>query len=255
MREIPEAAAPAQPLFYRDPQPLSAAAHAGWRVGAGDMGFAADAGHVPIVATEFAAAARDYPIVFAAGSGAPMAVLGLGRSNLFVAQARWEEGRYVPAYVRRYPFGFIAADAPGRFALAIDAAAEQVAQAGDTGTALFEQGAPSELTRRALAFCDAFNGEAMATRAFVDGLRDADLLIERRADAALGDGRRFDLHGFRIVDPEKFAALPDAHVADWHRKGWLGLVHHHLTSLDRFEGLLARQLKRPAGAGEREYAS
>lgn len=60
-------------------------------------------------AGEFVAAARDYPIAFAAGdAGAytPVAILGLAdRQNLFVDErGEWEPGSYVPAFVRRYPF-------------------------------------------------------------------------------------------------------------------------------------------------------
>jgi len=35
-----------------------------------------------------------------------------------------------------------------------------------------------------------------------------------------------------------FAQLPDALVADWHRKGWLALIYAHLGSLVRFRALL-----------------
>lgn len=40
---------------------------------------------------------------------------------------------------------------------------------------------------------------------------------------------------------EKFAALPDATVVQWHRSGWLALVHQHLMSLGRLNDLTRRQ--------------
>jgi len=63
----------------------------------------------PISHTEFQFAAREYPIVFTSGdegkSFAPVAVLGIAAGeNLFVANAAWARGVYVPAYARRYPF-------------------------------------------------------------------------------------------------------------------------------------------------------
>jgi hypothetical protein len=91
------------PLFYKSVQPLHGAAHASWRLKDGDAGFAADTPFVPIVASELAAAARDYPVVFAADSAQPLAILGLERRNLFVEDGRWSAAAYVPAYVRRYP--------------------------------------------------------------------------------------------------------------------------------------------------------
>lgn len=229
------------PPFYRDPRALSREAHAAWRLVEGDAGFAADAPYVPIVAAEFARAGQSYPVVFAMPEAVPVAVLGLEQRNLFVRDGQWASGTYVPAYVRRYPFGFIATEEPGGFVLAIDAGSDRVAEGGDAGLALFDAGEPAERTRQALAFCDAYQAESEATRAFTDALKAQDLLIERRADATLPDGRTFGLQGFQIVDAVKFAALDDAAVLDWHKRGWLALVHFHLASLERFQALIARQ--------------
>ena len=234
--------ASALPLFYRDPQPLSAAQHGAWRLKDGDAAFAADTPFVPVVVSEIAAAARSYPIVFSAGEGAqPVAVLGLEQRNLFVAEGRWMDEAYVPAYVRRYPFGFIATVNPEGFALAIDAASERVARSGEEGTALFDADQPAKLTQDAMAFCNTFQSEAAATRAFGDALRAQNLLIDRRADATLPDGRKLGLDGFQVVDTERFANLDEAVVLDWHRRGWLALVHFHLASLERFGALLTLQ--------------
>lgn len=41
-----------------------------------------------------------------------------------------------------------------------------------------------------------------------------------------------------VWDREKFASLPEAIVIDWHKKGWLALVHHHFALLERFQHLL-----------------
>lgn len=231
----------ALPLFYRDPRPLSSIEHARWRLAEGDLGFAADTPYVPVLLGEFAATSRHYPIVFASPDASPIAVLGLSRANLFVTEGLWEPDTYVPAYIRRYPFGFMPTGEPGRFALAIDAASDRIVRNGDAGAAFFEEEEAAEVTRQALAFCDAFHGEAEATRAFAAAVREQGLLIERRADATLPDGRKFGLHGFQVIDPDKFMALDDAVIVEWHRKGWLALLHQHFASLENFPALLARQ--------------
>jgi len=236
----PTSDASALPLFYRDPQPLSSAAHSEWRLRDGDVGFAADTAYAPIVVGELAAASAAYPVLFSGETAQPIVVLGLEQANLFVVDGRWDVSAYVPAYVRRYPFGFIATVNPEGFALAIDAGSDRIVRAGEEGAPLFEDGKPSELTRQALSFCDAFQGEASATLAFGQALKAQDLLIDRRADATLKDGRKLGLDGFQIVDVERFNALPDDVVVDWHRKGWLAMVHFHLASLDRFRNLLDR---------------
>ena len=59
-------------------------------------------------------------------------------------------------------------------------------------------------------------------------------------------GREFNLNGFLVVDVEKFVALPEATVIEWHRSGWLALIHQHLMSLGRFNDLTRRQVERLA---------
>ncbi|PKP93002.1 MAG: peptidase [Alphaproteobacteria bacterium HGW-Alphaproteobacteria-16] len=215
----------------------------------GDAAFAAESPFVPIVSGELAAAARDYPVVFAADSAQPVVILGLERRNLFVEDGRWAQGAYVPAYVRRYPFAFVRTDKPDGFALAIDAGSDRVVQSGTDGAALFEDGKPAALTRQALEFCAAFGREADLTALFTTALKEKELLIDRRADATLPDGRKLGLEGFQIVDAEKFNALDDETIVAWHRQGILALVHHHLASLDRFRALLDRQALMSASAG------
>lgn len=231
----------AEPLFYRRPAPLSAQAHAQWRLKDGDLAFAAGTNAVPLVIGEFAPASRSYPIVFAAEDAAPLALLGLERDNLFVADGQWSESHYVPAYVRRYPFVFIRTGNPQGFALAIDEDSDRIVREGEEGVGLFHDDAATALTRQALEFCSLFTGEHQATQAFAAALRSQGLLTARNADATLPGGRKLALTGFQVVDAQMFAALPEQIVVDWHRKGWLWLVNLHLASLDRFADLFSRQ--------------
>ncbi|MEP9360977.1 SapC family protein [Sphingomonas sp. KR3-1] len=228
------------PLFYRTPEPLNAAQHGDLRIVEGDLAFAADTNALPIVLGEFAAAMRHYPIVFAGDDGFPVAILGLGQGNRFVEQGRWGEGIYLPAYLRRYPFGFIDAGARG-FALALDTGSERVVRGDEAGVALFEGNQPTEFTLGAMAFCNEFQAAHGQTRAFVEALLANDLLVIQEAEARLASGQPMRLGGFRVVDREAFGKLSDALVLEWHRLGWLALIHFHFASLDRFQDLLVRE--------------
>jgi hypothetical protein len=210
----------------------------------GDVGFASKAPASPVTVGEFAAAARFYPVVFTAEVTSPVALMGLEKTNLFVEDGQWSESAYVPAYVRRYPFLLIEAADKSGFALGIDGGSTQVAKGGRKGRALFEEGLPSEVTKSALEFCRLFNEDHQRTQAFCKAPDEAGILVDRRADAALPDGRRMGVQGFKVVDVRKFMALDDAQVVEWHKRGWLGLVHYHLASLQRFSDLLTRQGKR-----------
>jgi hypothetical protein len=233
----------ALPLFYSDPVALAATRHGHWRLIPGGADFAASATVIPLIASDFAAASRSYPIVFTIGEIAPVALVGLERSNLFVEEGRWAEGAYVPAYIRRYPFLMIEAADKSGFALAVDAASELITKEESvaTGAPLFEDAKPSQASLRALDYCRAFTQDHERTKAFCNALTEERLLVDRRADAVLPNGRKLGVSGFQVVDPKLFAELPEPKVLTWHRNGWLGLVHFQLASLERFTDLLSRQ--------------
>jgi hypothetical protein len=240
---------PRLPLFYRAPEPVSSDRHRDWALREGDYGFAADVAHVPLVVGEFAPAARHYPILFAEGDApSPVALLGLEQANLFVTDGAWDAQAHIPAYVRRYPFGFVAADQAERFALAIDTGSDRVVRSAGEGQPLFEQGRPTALTRQALAFCEAFRVDAAATQAFCQALRAKELLVPRRADVTLPDGRKLGVNGFLVVDAARFAQLDAGSIVEWHHKGWLALIHFHMASLEHFHALLARNASRAQAA-------
>lgn len=248
MTTTPEARTP---LFYSTPEVLSAERHAGLKLRAADHGFAAGTNAVPLVVIEFAAAMRHYPIVFAAIDGFPVALLGLEQGNRFVEDGVWADGGYVPAYVRRYPFIFV--DREDSFTLAIDRAAAQISET--EGQLLFEDGKPSAQVESMLGFCRDFHGAHLQTRAFAEAITARDLLVDQHADAELLSGRRMRLSGFKVVDRAKFEALPDDVVLEWHRKGWLALLHFHFASLERFADLMALEDRRqPQAAAEQGAA-
>jgi SapC len=231
------------PLFYREPLPLSAHAHGHWRLRDGNYHFAAGTNAVPVMYSEFTAAMRHYPLVFAGDAATPVAVLGLEGRNLFVADGCWAPGLYVPAYARRYPFLSMAIESAENFVLAIDGTSDRILTDKDQseGVALFEDAAPSAFTRQMLGFCEAFRNDHATTLAWAAALKAAGILDSRQAAVTLPDGRKLTFGGFHVVDAQKLAALEDSVILDWHRKGWLGWIHLHLASLDRFTDLLERQ--------------
>ena len=250
----PQTAAPVLPLFYERPEPLRADQHQAYRlVIKPDFRFAAETNAVPIMASEFVAAARHYPIVFAGTPVMPVAVLGFEKSNLFVdGEGLWQDTRtYIPAYVRRYPFTFITPPDQNSFILGLDMACERVvSDPADDKPAqpLFVDGKPSALTADALRFCGALQMDHAATLTFTAALEEQNLLIDNQARAQLPNGRNYDLRGFRVVDSKRLQTLPDAVVTDWHRKGWLGLIHAHLASQACWQDLLDRMRTKDGGA-------
>jgi hypothetical protein len=229
------------PLFYQQPLPLSARVHGHWRLRDGDYRFAEGSNAVPVMFSEFPAAMRHYPLVFAGDAATPVAVLGLEGNNLFVEDGGWSPGLYVPAYARRYPFLSMSIESAENFILAIDGTSDRIVTGEGEGVALFEGDAPSAFTRQMLAFCEAFRNDHAATQAWATALKAAGILDSRQAAVTLPEGRKLTFGGFHVVDAQKLAELEDSVILDWHRKGWLGWIHLHLASLGRFTDLLDRQ--------------
>lgn len=240
------AATPALPVFYKDPHPLNAERHAKKSLRKkATFSFAATTNSVPLNAGEFPLAMRHYPIVFTATDPVmAVAVLGLRESeNLFVsADGQWQRGCYVPAYVRRYPFIFLAGPEGRQFALCLDEGSDLIVDGGEQP--FFDAGKPSDVTNRALKFCTVYQGQSELTREFATALDQRGLLIANRADATLKSGEKIALAGFRIVDEKKFNELPDDVFLEWRAKGWLMLIYSHLFSMRDWAELVSGSAER-----------
>ncbi|MEQ9641300.1 MAG: SapC family protein [Alphaproteobacteria bacterium] len=232
------------PLLYHQPRPLQHERHGGtYFVPPPGYGFAAQANSVPLNAVEFAIASRHYPIIFAgAPPHLPLAVLGLrpGQNVMLDGGGDWAKGAYVPAYIRRYPFIFLEDQDGQRLTLCIDEGANMLSNTA--GEPLFVDGEPGPFVKRATDFCAAFQRQHIATRGFVAALVEHDLLVEKAATAKLSSGAEVKLTGLRLVDEQKFNALPDDVFLDWRRKGWLPMIYFHLISAHNW-GLLADRME------------
>ncbi|BBE34060.1 SapC family protein [Sphingosinicella microcystinivorans] len=243
------------PLLYEDPVLLRGDLHKHAALLACEsFQFAAGIIAVPLNISEFALAARCYPIVFAdTETMLPLAVTGLSAaSNLFVDdEGRWSDGTYVPAYVRRYPFLPVTTPGSDALMLAIDRP-RLIERDGmvreDEPDRLFDGEQASPLAAHALDFCERYHRDHLRTAEFVAGLRDRDLLETRRADIHLPDQSQFRIDGFRMIDRTKLRALPDDCLGDWFRKGWLDLAALAEASQANWQTLLDRHAARGASA-------
>lgn len=232
-------------LFYQRVVALNDGAHADLRVSpVTDFRYAAKTNSVPLLGAEFADAAREYPIVFVrtGNSVVPAVLLGLRENeNLFVgADGKWD-GRYIPAYVRRYPF-VPAQDAAGELVVCIDEAAACFGTG--KGEPLFAAGKPSPQLDHAINFLRDFQQGVVATEAIVARIEALGLLRDADSLARLNDGREYRLNGLRVVDEAKLRALDRDVVMELFTSGALSLIHAHLISL----GNLGRLVDRLSGA-------
>jgi hypothetical protein len=234
-------------MYYEKPVLLDRDKHRKRRVKASSsFAFARKANSLYIAAVEFNEACKEYAIVFTRGGNGkvvPVVMLGLrARENLFVDDENHWQGKYIPAFVRRYPF--VLAELPGQsMGVCID---EAFAGLNDKeGEALFDgKGNNTPFLQNALDFLQQYQREYLRTEVFCQRLEQAGLLVEMNAKADLTDGRSFTVSSLMVVDEKKLLALPDATALTLFRSGELHLISMHLTSLSNMRELVDKMAAR-----------
>lgn len=230
-------------MFYNKPVALNRDAHRNLKVRAvPSLGYAAKTNSVPLTGNEFAAAARQLPILFVPDANkdpSPIALLGLRQDeNLFVEPSGVWSGSYIPAFIRRYPFVLIE-KAAGEYMVGIDEA-----YAGfntEDGEPVFgDDGTEGPALKHAMEFLNAYQSEAKKTQTFLAEIKRLDLLIPRVINVTQKDGGKFSLNGFFVVDEEKLSKLEDKDLGSLMRNGYLGWIYMHLVSIHNISDLSTR---------------
>lgn len=238
------------PLFYKNPIPLDAKAHAdlGLRKNFG-FGFTSKVNAVPVNLVELPQVCHFYPIAFSPdGNATPVAIMGLRDSeNLFLRpDGSWEPNTYIPAYIRRYPFIFSEMPQSRQLTLCVDMDQDFV-QSGSDQPFFTPDGQASELSQNALEFCKSYHAAAQATLEFSKALSSSGILVDREAQINVAGNRRINFSGFKIVDEQKFADLNSAMFLEWRSKAYLPFIYAHLFSgaqWQRLTGLLNERLEK-----------
>ena len=248
-----------QLLIYKTAVPVSRARHADCSVeAAGDYAFSGDVNSVPLMAVEFPQAASEYAIVFAGPEGGditPAVLLGVrGNENLFLSE--WSKhwtAKYVPAFLRRYPFVFSKSD--DRFLLCVDEEYPGLNREG-RGQKLFDQeGKATTYVDNILKFLQEYQAQFLRTQAFCNKIKDLGLLEPMQAQVTMESGGRVSLGGFLAVSRSKLKALPGDTLAELAATDELELLYLHLQSMRNFDGLRERlehalEAEKPAAATE-----
>lgn len=238
--------------MFKNLQPLDSVQHRQLRFDTRQRyQYAAQEMAIPLVASELAMAAREYPIVFSTLPGqAPSALVGWQRgSNAHVrADGRWL-GRYVPAHVRRYPFQLVGmphdeaapTDAAGtrQLLVAIDADAPQLGS--ETGERLFDdEGQPTPVLAQVQKVLANLQADLQRTQVLSQQLEDAGLLQAQSLRLRLPAGRSAQLEGLRVVNAAALAQLGAEQLQQLNRSGALQMAYAQLASMTNLEdGLLA----------------
>lgn len=205
--------------------------------------FAKKTNSVLIAASEFAAASREYPIVFVGQEGGPFtlaALVGLNdKENVMVTEeGRWEPDTYIPAFIRRYPFVLAGPEGAEELTVCIDEAYEGLSE--EQGEALFNaDGTETTYLKNVIEFLVLFHSDMKRTAVFAARMHELGLLASKVVTFER-EGVKKTLEGAWVIDEAKLGTLSDAHLLELVKSGYFGWIYAHLMSLNN----LARIAKR-----------
>lgn len=224
-----------QLLIYERAVPVSRQAHGDLSVKTGgNFSFSRHVNSVPLMAAEFSNAAAEHAVVFA-GQGddiVPVVLLGVrDNENLFVKEDGSWAGRYVPAFLRRYPFVFSSADDGANFTLCVDEDFEGCNRKG-RGERLFDgDGEQTQYLESVLGFLQAYQVQFQRTRALTKRLNDLNLFEQMQARFTLRNRQVLTLSGFLAVNRDRLKALSGDQLAELQAFDDLELIYLHLQSM------------------------
>jgi len=232
-----------QLLIYEAAVPVSASRHADVSVApANDFAFSAQVNAVPLMAVEFLRASVEYAVVFtrSGDSVLPAVVLGVrGSENLYLSPDKAWQAKYIPAFIRRYPFVF-SHSADGRtLTLCIDESHPGVNREG-RGERLFQDGKPTPYVDRVLKFLNDYQQHYLRTVAFCKRVEEMKLLEPMQAQVTTPRGEKLSLNGFLSVSRDKLRALDGDALATLAKTDELELLYLQLHSMRNFEDVKDR---------------
>ena len=227
-----------QLLIYGSAIPVSAGRHAEVSVESNaDYAFSAGINAVPLMAVEFLRAEAEYAIVFtqAGNDVLPAAVLGVrGDQNLYLGPDQRWAAKYVPAFIRRYPFVFSRSEDGKTLTLCIDESQRGVNREG-RGERLFDaDGKPTPYVERVLKFLKDYQTHFERTRQFGRRISEMGLLEPMQAQVTTPGGEKLSLNGFLGVNRDKLRKLDGDALATLAKTDELELLYLQLHSMRNF---------------------
>jgi len=231
-------------LIYESVVPVMFANHRHSSVEFGrNYAFSSKINSVPLTAIEFREAQSDYPIVFAGNKEGvmPAVILGLREGeNLYLSgEGKWD-ARYIPAFVRRYPFVFAKSDDGERFNLCIDEMFSGFNGDGRGERLFADDGKPTTYVENILKFLQEYQLQFHRTERFCTKILELDLLEPMQAQVEMNSGEKYSLGGFMAINREKLKELPGDKLAELAKTDELELIYLHLQSMRNFGALKDR---------------
>lgn len=236
-----------QLLIYEEVVPVSKERHLNWSVSLGkNYNFARSVNAVPLMAVEFPKAAAEYSIVFTGNPEddeiiMPVVILGFrNEQNLYLNEEGQWKAKYIPAFIRRYPFVFSNSNEGKIWTLCIDEEFQGCNQEGRGERFFDSQGEQTQYLNNVLQFLKDYQVQFERTRIFCHKLKELELLKPMQAIFTLKTGEQSLLGGFMAIDREKFKELTGEQLADLMRRDELELMFLHLQSMQNLNSMVEK---------------
>ncbi|WP_458699911.1 SapC family protein [Sulfurospirillum sp. 1307] len=201
-----------------------------------NLNFAKDLKFIPILANEIAMVSEIFPVVFTSDEiPSLVALTSLGKENLAINDEGKYISRYVPAFLRKYPFSLAnTKEDSEQKVILIDEEASNVSKS--KGKQLFnKEGEQTEVLKNAINFLTDYEKQNLNTQAVIKAIKDSGILEDREISVGEGEEKKVLINGFQVVNKDKLNALDDETLALWVRKGIITFIDKHLESLSKIE--------------------
>ena len=195
----------------------------------------------PVIFHEMSQLATEFPLIFIknrdTGEFNCVAIFGFeSGQNLFVENKQWT-GKQLPALLTHTPLGMTSVlDDSDKLVVVIDTLSESVSE--DEGEALFdEQGNETEFLKTRIQAMLNYQQYVKVTKDLVQLIVELDLLESKDFSYEIG-GKKQKVGGMYLISEDKLNQLQDDKLLLLHKKGALGPIYHHLSSLHNFKVLL-----------------
>jgi len=231
-----------QLLIYNNVQPINLESHGKTKVGKLDnFGFTKELQYIPVLMTEFKKASLEYPIVFVESEDqipVPIAILSVSEQNRYLNEDLSWDARYIPAFIRRYPFVFSRNPEGDEYFLCIDESSECISESIEGESIFEENGDQTPFTKKTLEFLQAYQIEHNKTLEQCKLLRDLNLFDQKQLSGTInedGDSQELvKLSGFLTIDRARVSTLSDEKKLQLMKDGLFEQIIYHWMSLEQF---------------------
>ncbi|BAF71298.1 SapC family protein [Sulfurovum sp. NBC37-1] len=197
-----------------------------------DLIYAKDLNLIPITFSEVKSLCCEFPIVIIMQGNTPqlMILTGVESNGAINENGKWK-GKYIPSFLRRYPFTLIQDEANETLHIGFDS--ESGLFNSDEGNALFDsEGAPTDILENMKNFLAAYHEENQITENILKHLKEKGLVDAAEFTIKRENEEKQKVDGFFIINKQKFFKQEDAFLLEAVKNGWMEIIELHTLSLE-----------------------